>query len=224
MSTFTHTCSVCGAEEGLEVILARSVDDDETRNLIAEVIRTGTPLGAQVVRYLTLHKPPKQRLRLAKVRELLRELVPDIQRGAIKRAGREWAVPPAAWRAGFEAVHQAHEQGSLTPPLEGLGYLYAVLMRQADRSEAREEQATQHGHKVGASRLRPELVVLDDPAPAPMTHPAAALVPTGLPQLPTAMAPDPETKARLASIRAQAATKPLGAYPATRPTTDTEGT
>jgi hypothetical protein len=225
MSTFVHTCPVCGAEEGFEVLLARMIEDDETRRLVADVVLHSLPIGGLVLRYLQLHKPPKQKLRITKVRDILRELVPDIRRGAITRAGREWAISPAAWRDGFAAVHHANEQGSLQTPLDGNGYLYAVLMRQADRSEAREEQATQHGHKVGASRLRPETVVLDYPVPASMTPPAEPLVPTGLPNLPRALAPDPSIKARLAGIKAQTALKKLGEAPAKQPPTETtEGT
>jgi len=213
MSTFIHSCAVCGAESGLEVILVSSVEDADVRRLVADVVTMSLSLGSDVLRYLALHKPHKQRLRTSKVRDLLAELVPDIRRGAITRAGREWAVPPQAWRAGFEAVHVAHAAGKLALPLDGLGYLYAVLMRQADQAEGRRETGDIQGHRAGASRIgRPALLIADDPMPA-ATAPAPALVPVGLPVLPDPAPLTSEHKARLARVRAESAIKNLGATP-----------
>lgn len=136
----TNTCPVCGAEESLDTLIHRMIDDDQVRHLIAEVLTKSLPLGGMVVRYLRLHKPPKQRLRMDKLARLLGELVSDIQRTAIERNGRTWVVGPDAWKAAFQAVFDAHDKGALTLPLEGNGYLYSVLMRLADRHEAAQER------------------------------------------------------------------------------------
>ena len=53
----THTCVVCGAEESLDALLMRMIDDDEARRLLADVVTMSLPLGGQVVQYLRLHKP-----------------------------------------------------------------------------------------------------------------------------------------------------------------------
>ena len=42
---------------------------------------------------------------------LLTVLVPDIQRGAITRKGREWSAPLESWRTAFQAVFDAVEAG-----------------------------------------------------------------------------------------------------------------
>lgn len=139
----TNTCPVCGAEESLDGLIVRMIDDDEVRRLIAAVLTHSFSLGGMVVRYLRLHKPAKQRLRMDKLAKLLAELVPDIQRTAIERNGRTWAVGPDAWRAAFDAVFDAQAKGTLTLPLEGNGYLYSVLMRIADRHEALQERQTE---------------------------------------------------------------------------------
>lgn len=144
-----HTCAACGAEESLDTLLMRMIDDDEVRRLIADVVTQSLPLGGLVVRYLRLHKPPKQRLRMGRVREVLAELVPDMQAERIRRKGREWAVPRATWRVALQAVFDAHDAGSLKTPLTSNAYLYEIAMRQADRAEA---EAERERHQDSRSR------------------------------------------------------------------------
>lgn len=150
-----HTCPVCGAEESLDALMARMVDDDQVRRLIADVLTCSLQLGSLTLRYLRLHKPAKHRLRLEKVRALLAELVPDMQRHLINRKGRDWAVPLDAWKAGFEAVFDAADKGSLTLPLEGNAYLYEVLLRQADRVEGADERDTEAARRSRAHQAGP---------------------------------------------------------------------
>ena len=83
--------------------------------------------------------------------KLLGELVPDIQRTAIERNGRTWLVGHDAWRAALQAVFDAQEKGTLTLPLDGNGYLYATLMRMADRQEAAQERDTEAARKHGTT-------------------------------------------------------------------------
>lgn len=148
-----NTCPACGAEESLDALLLRMIDDDQVRRLIASVLTTSLPLGGMVVRYLRLHKPAKQKLRMDKLAKLLGELVPDIQRCAIQRNGRTWVVTAEGWKAALQAVFDAHDKGTLTAPLEGNGYLYQVLMRMADKVEAHEERATEASrmHRVAGT-------------------------------------------------------------------------
>lgn len=142
-ANLTHTCAACGAEESLDSLLLRMIDDDQVRRLIADVLTTSLPLGGLLVRYLRLHKPLKQKLRMDKCAKLLAELVPDIQRTAIQRNGRTWAVSFDSWKAAFQAVFDAATKGTLTLPLEGNGYLYATLMRMADKTEGQQERQTE---------------------------------------------------------------------------------
>ena len=148
MSAFTNTCGVCGAEESLDALLHRMIDDDQVRRLIADVISASLPLGGLVVRYLRLHKPPRQKLRLGIVAKLLAELVPDMQRGVIERTGRSWAVDGDGWKAALQAVFDAQDKGTLTLPLQGNGYLYQVLMRLADKTEAVAEKQTEQTRRA----------------------------------------------------------------------------
>lgn len=110
LAQLTNTCPACGAEESLDALLARMVDDDQVRRLIAEVITRSLPLGGQVTRYLRLHKPPKQRLRMNRVAALLGELLPDIERQQITRKGRDWEAPLEAWKAALDAVFERRQR------------------------------------------------------------------------------------------------------------------
>lgn len=149
MAELLNTCPSCGAEESLDALLLRMVDDDAVRRLIADVLTASFPLGGLVVRYLRLHKPPKQKLRMDKIARLLAELVPDVRRNAIERNGRVWAVSADDWRGAFEAVFTAVDKGTLAVPLPGNAYLYSVLMRKSDKTEAGEENQRELERRVG---------------------------------------------------------------------------
>jgi len=215
MSAFslTHTCTACGAKESLDALLLRMIDDDVVRRLIADVITQSLPLGGQVVSYLRLHKPPKQRLRMAGVARLLAELVPDIRRGAITRKGREWQAPAEAWRAAFAAVFEARDKGTLDLPLDGNAYLYEVLMRHADRAEGAAERATEMERgqaarsRAHAGGPRGLAAALDAIAPGPAAADAAARAPQ-----PSGGWPDQDeerTAAAQAQTQAERRAKPI---------------
>ena len=121
------------------MLIARMIDDDTVRRLIHDVLKMSLPLGGLLVRYIRLHKPPKQQLRMTRLRDLLSELVGDMQRSTIERHGRAWAVSHDDWRTAFNAVFVAVDKGSLLPPLQGNGYLYQVLTRMCDEAEAAQE-------------------------------------------------------------------------------------
>lgn len=215
--TLINTCTVCGAEEALDNLLARMIDDDQVRRLLADVLTQSLPIGGLVVSYLRMHKPARQRLRMAKVATLLAELVPDIRRGAVTRKGREWAAPIEAWRHAFAAVFEARDKGTLELPLEGNGYLYEVLLRQADKAEGAAEREREQ-----AVRARPFVAGPQD---------AGGLL-SGLVNLPATLppalkeapvvhvsAPPAGPSAAARKIQAEIAAK-LGRRPATTPQAD----
>lgn len=171
-AAFTNTCVVCGAEESLDGLLHRMIDDDTVRRLIADVLAASLPLGGLVVRYLRLHKPPKQKLRMAIVAKLLAELVPDLQRGVIERTGRSWVCDNDGWKAALQAVFDAQDKGTLTLPLQGNGYLYQVVMNMADKTEAVAEKQTD-----AERRQRAGSKLATDMPPGGMTQVMAGLPP-----------------------------------------------
>lgn len=213
MSTaaLTNTCPACGAEESLDVLLLRVIDDDQVRRLIADVLTASLPLGGLVVRYLRLHKPPKQKLRMSVVAKLLAELVPDIQRNVIERTGRTWAVSTDSWKAALQAVFDAHDKGTLTVPLQGNGYLYQVLMRMADKTEAVQEKqvdATRRG-RANDSGAQSVGAVLDKLNGA--THEGSGAVPPIQPRPVTPPGPrveSPTVRAMKAALAAGKGARP----------------
>lgn len=149
MAELIMTCAVCGAEESLDALLARMIDDNTARGLIADVIAKSLPVGQMVVRYLRLHKPPKQKLRMNRLVVILGEIVADMNAGVIQRHGRDWPVSTDDWRGALEAVFAAVDKGTLIPPLNGNGYLYQVLSRYVDEAEAKVEAQSEQRRRVG---------------------------------------------------------------------------
>lgn len=139
-ANLTHTCAACGAEESLDSLLLRMLDDEQVRRLIADVVCKSLPVGGLVVRYLRLHKPAKHKLSIHRVAVVLGELVPAITAERITRKGRDWTVPDTTWKAAFSAVFDAHEKGMLTLPLDGNDYLFEIARRMSDRTEAGQER------------------------------------------------------------------------------------
>ena len=146
-----NTCPVCGAEESLDAMLHRMIQDDEARRLIYEVMTRSFVLGGHVARYLRLHKPAKHRLSMTKARAVLAELVPAVT-GSFTRKGREWQLGRDGWDAAFAAVFRQAESGALQLPLSGNAYLFEVAMQLADKAEAAAEK--QHEHSLRSREYR----------------------------------------------------------------------
>lgn len=145
-------CFRCGAEEPLEAMFGRIIDDEAARRAIADVVRISLPLGQALLRYISLHKPPKQKLRMARAHELIVEVATDMARNVIERHGRAWALSQQDWQAAFEAVFDAVDKGTLQLPLQGNGYLYQVLTRMANQAEAKQEQQREQDRRVAPQR------------------------------------------------------------------------
>lgn len=143
----TVTCASCGAEESMDSMLARMVDDDAARGLVRDLLCAHFTVGGMVLRYLRLFKPHKHKLGMPKVRAVLAELVPDVKRGYIERKGRVWQVGQPQWTNALNAVFAAVDKGTLKTPLPGNAYLYEVLMRQADAGEAQAEAKTEQDRR-----------------------------------------------------------------------------
>ncbi len=186
MADLVNTCPSCGAEESLDVMFSRMVDDDVVRRAIHDVVLKSLPLGAMLLRYIRLHKPPKQRLRMTRLRELLSELAGDMARNVIERHGRTWAVTNDDWRGAFDAVFAAVEKGTLQLPLQGNGYLYQVLSRKSDQLEAAQEEKREQerrtagrAHSSAAPTNVGELLAAAAP-PSAAPRPAASMPPPGM--------------------------------------------
>lgn len=139
------TCPSCGAEMSLDVLLAH----EESRRALARLAAVSVPLGAQVMRYLALFRPAKRQMSHARVVALLEEVLPDIERSAVTRRGRQWPAPRESWRVALETVLEARDKGSLTLPLKSHGYLYEILLGMADKQEAAAERERETSRQGG---------------------------------------------------------------------------
>lgn len=143
-------CPVCGAELTVEQIFL----DGEVRQAFAQLAAVSVPIGARILSYLTLFKPPKNQHSIVRKTKLILQLLPDLQRQLITVAGRDWHAPLAAWQIAIDQMLAARDQGKLTLPLTSHGYLYSVLRGMADKVEASDERAThqqRRERKPGAS-------------------------------------------------------------------------
>lgn len=133
MSATDLCCPCCGTGLDLAVLLSHSADQQAFERLVG----VSVPLGARVLQYINLHTPEKQRLTLAKKTKLLLQLLPDLERKAIARSGRDWPAPLALWAQAIDQM--LSQRDTLALPLKGHGYLYAVLQSLANKQEAAAE-------------------------------------------------------------------------------------
>ena len=148
------SCPACQAEISLDALVGREAD----ARALGELLAANLPLGQLVVSYLALFRPPKRRLSIARALALFAELQADVQRGAITRKGRDWPAPAAVWRAAIEQVLAARDKGTLTTPLTSHGYLYEVLVGQADKAEGQAEREAEAARRGRAQVAVPQAV------------------------------------------------------------------
>jgi hypothetical protein len=125
--TLLATCPECGLRAELTVF----IDAGESSQALAKALALPAPLAGQIVRYLRLFAPPKKALAQRKAARLLNELSEAIASGEVRRKGQSWAAPLGVWEAALETVLA---QPPERLPLDGHGYLLAVVATQAAKS------------------------------------------------------------------------------------------
>lgn len=181
------TCPACHAEQSLDAALGREAD----ARAVAALVERSVPFGAALVRYIGLFRPAKRRLGMDRMVSLVMELLPDIERGAIARKGRDWPVTPALWLGAFDQMLAARDKGTLTLPLTSHGYLYEVLCGLADKAEAAAErdQETERRQRREAGPALAEA--------APVAAVVGTVLPVAAPASPEAIRAAREAAARL---------------------------
>ena len=155
-------CPCCGAENSLDALLSH----EDARAAVWAVAQAGGETVRLAVKYLGLFRPAKSSLSFARMTTLLEELLPDLNRRAIRRDGREHPAPPEAWRYAFTEV--LNRRSSLKLPLKSHGYLYEII--------AGWQGQTAQGSETTAPALSgylPEQAV-QAPPPSATLHGAAA--------------------------------------------------
>ena len=114
------TCPCCGATLSLEALL----NDVAARQAVATALALPAALGPRLLRYLGLFRPAQRSLTWDRAASLLAELQTMIDAGHIRRHGRSWPAPHAAWQTALDTVL---ERKNLTLPLKSHGWLYEVI-------------------------------------------------------------------------------------------------
>lgn len=140
-------CPACGALASLDVLISA----EGAREAVMLALQFPAPLGKKLIQYLALFRPATRDLSFERVASLLAEILPDIQAGKIKRAGRDWNLLMDYWSMAIDTVLAARDAGRLTLPLKGHGYLYEVLVGIADKAEGRKEAQQESSRSTGGS-------------------------------------------------------------------------
>lgn len=187
-------CPVCHSE----LSIAQFFASEEAQRTFTRLAVLSIPLGARVVRYLTLFSPPKTRLTHGKQLKLIEQLLPDLERRAITQQGQDWQAPLSVWNQAFEKVFAVADSGRLTLPLSGHGYLYSTIRDLSNKAAAQAEGKTEQDRRNTPQRGSLQV----DGGPASIgalvgKDPALAAIDECTRN---ATKPDPATAARIASI------------------------
>lgn len=135
-------CPVCQAEFPLEA----AMNDVAARQAVVKAFEL-TELGSLLIRYVTLFKPAKQALSMARLAKLLEELVPMVKAGQITRNGTLYPAPQAYWQQAIESMLMQRDK--LTLPLKSHGYLLEIISGYANKASGQAERANEQGRKYG---------------------------------------------------------------------------
>lgn len=140
------TCPECGSYGHLSTFFT----EDDGKRLAASLADMEPTLGRAVIGYLGLFKPAKTALRMQRAAGLVDELRALVAAGAVcrdERSGVRRPAPPAMWAQGIEQM--LAQRASLTLPLQGHGYLRAVVYGIADSADAAAERQKEQDARVG---------------------------------------------------------------------------
>lgn len=140
------TCPDCGTQGHVAAFFV----DADGRRLAATLAGMVPELGRATIGYLGLFKPAKTALRMARASKLAAEIDALANAGAVcrdERGGMRRPCTPLTWAAGIEQM--LAQRGALTLPLDGHGYLRAVVFGLADKADAAVERQTHERLLVG---------------------------------------------------------------------------
>lgn len=130
------SCPCCHAELSLDALLSH----EQARRAVARLAQVSLPFGARTLAYMALFKPASRALSIDRIARLIEELLPDIERQAITRHGREWDAGIETWRAALDVVLGMRDAGTLRLPLQDHGLLYQVMVNMGEKIEAQRER------------------------------------------------------------------------------------
>ena len=151
-------CPECGHVAGMTAFAGEA----EARDCMAIALRMPRGLADNLMRYLSLFRPPKRALSWHRALKLMRELERDIDRGYVSRRGRDWAAPMDVWEAAIATVLE--QRDNLTLPLRDHSYLHEIITRGANKTEAVAEQKREDKRRKRTDRESEMATPYDDPS------------------------------------------------------------
>lgn len=145
---------VCGLRTPLEV----AIEHDAARRAVARCMESLGAVGQGMMAYMALHRPAERTLTWEKTARLLDELLGTYDAGVVTRDRITHRLTDDVWTAALAAVRDAAPTLSL--PLDGHGYLFAILASMA-------QKAAQTAEREQAARARGETPVGYSAAHAP---------------------------------------------------------
>jgi len=140
-------CPCCHTEFPIEAGFAEA----DGKRLAAVLAALDPAVGRALISYLRLFKPPKTSLRLARAEKIAREVADLAATGDVcrdERSGVRRPAPATLWAQGIEQMLSQRDR--LTLPLDGHGYLRAVVFGLADQAEASAERDREERLRRGA--------------------------------------------------------------------------
>lgn len=139
-------CPVCDSAFPIAAGFAEA-DGKRLAVILAEFEPT---LGRAMIGYLSLFKPGKTQLRLARAAKLAAEVKALVDEGSVakdERTGVRRQATPVLWTAGIEMM--LAQRATLTLPLDSHGYLRAVVFGLADKVDAQAEREREKNLQAG---------------------------------------------------------------------------
>lgn len=115
-------CPNCGSAGDAELFLSAAADRAAWLRVLGR-----TAVGLAVLQYVQLHKPLTREMSPARHNKLVIEVLDLIDAGVIVRNSQSYKTPPEAWVWAISEAIKQRDDGKLTLPLSGHGWIYAVL-------------------------------------------------------------------------------------------------
>ncbi len=161
------TCPGCGEQSHITSFFV----EDDGKRMAACVAKMEPVLGRAVIGYLSLFKPAKTALRLARGAKIADEIAALVAEGTMckdERNGVRRAASVAQWAAGIETM--LVQRASLTLPLENHNYLRSIVFSLADKADAIAEKQTEKGKQQGKHITVEKHASLETPMERELTH------------------------------------------------------
>jgi hypothetical protein len=124
--------------------------DAEAKRLAVVLAGMDAALGRATVAYLSLHKPEKTALRLAKAAKIAEEIAVIAASGEVRRNGVSRRCSPVLLAQAIESMLDS--RAKLRLPLSGHGYLLEVAFGLADAADAVVERKREADVRAGKHR------------------------------------------------------------------------